>query len=459
MNDARPPRGRTHAALALAAVAVVLLSGCLGASGVSNDFSLYPNDAAAQSDANVTAATTESVEDSGGTAPETATSAGADAATPDAADAEPAATTSTGSTPDEGPATTEAPPPSETASDTGSSAGGGGSGGSSAAAGSSDQSTTTASPTPAPTTGTPASDRSDACDAYDEQVGPHDRAELSSDDEVCITSWDDRPYPDSFVVSGVVGNPSGETIDDVNVEVTLYGPDGSVLAQKTDGMNDVGESGRFLVSFDDVFAGPDAPEPDGPLNYRIHATVGSTSSPSTAANPPTTTSPTTTAAPGTETDSAAGTESTPETDQPTETDPTTEAGTTSPGEESLTIPEGCEPTYAVDPVETRDVETVGVRDGQWTVAFGEVHNYWAYDVIDGGDVVLEVTLQGEDGETIATKQANVGDLRGVNGTQFAVAFDVEADRVDDAYATWTVERQRWIDTLCSDDGVTADQGG
>lgn len=383
MNESSTSRRHTIL-LTLAAIVVVGLSGCVGFPGTSDDVDLYPNGAASQANASPTTATTQT------------TAAPVDDATP----------TETAGAPE---------------ADSNAAQGGGGS--SSGAADGSNQSTTTVGTT---TTGSPGG--SDACDEYDEQVGPHGRAELASDDEICITSWDDRPYPDSFTVAGYVGNPSGETIDHVSVEVTLYDGDGDVLARETDGIDDVGESGGFVVTFVDAFDGADAPEPDDVRSYRIHATVGSP-----------TAHPTTTA-------------------DPTAGGPTTETATASPGD-GLDVPEGCEPTYAVDPVETQNVETVGVRDGEWTVVYGEAHNYWAYEVIDEGDVVLDVTLQGEGGESIATRQAIVRGLEEGSSTQFAVAFDVEADRVDRAYATWTVDRQRWIDALCEEDRRETTQSG
>lgn len=288
------------------------------------------------------------------------------------------------------------------------------------------------------TTATDATSQIDACEAYEVREGPRANAELESDDEICITEWDNKAYQDSYTVTGVIGNPSDETIDHVSVEVTLY-KDGNALATRTAGIDDLGESDRFVVEFVEPFEGEDAPEPVGDVSYRIHATVGGSTAP-----------PTTTAGPRTETGSSTGSESADGAGSTTETEPSSD------GAEAT---EDCEPTYAVDPVETQNVETVGVRDGEWTVVYGEVYNFWAYDVIEGGDIVLDVTLQGESGDEITTEKAIVEDMRGVNVTPFAVAVDVEADRVDRAYATWTVDRQKWIEALCSEEEIGDGQTG
>lgn len=401
-----------------------MLSGCAGVSS-NSDGVAFDQDGSAPSNTTSSVQTTETPtasRDTTQTAAGSEADAGTDPQTDSGADAgADTATPTTARTETPNAETTESP--TEDGSNAGRNSGGGSSGtddasntdrnGGGSSAGESDDSNPSNAPTE--TTGD-----SDACDEYDEQVGPHHRAELESDDEICIIEWDDRPYPDSFAVSGVVGNPSGETIDHVTVEVILYDSDGTELARQTDGIVDLGENDRFVVEFEEVFGGEDAPEPDSGLTYRIHATVGSatttkttaeatTETPTETPTETTTEATTTTAPPPTTTVATTTTPVTTDTSTATEAPSTTEASTT---------------TTTAEPDE--EVEGTVESDGLTSVTGHEIDT-------SGGDVVVTGTL------------TNPTDARIDDPRVRVVLYDDEGDEI--AYGSDTATEKEPISPL------------
>lgn len=420
MNES--PSGRRRTFVVLAFAAVVVLSGCAGVSSNSDEVAL-DQDSSAPSNTTTSVQTTETPTGSGDT---TSTAAGSesdadvDSRTDSGADGEADTATPTSATTETpNTETTESAP--EDDSNAGRNSGGGSSGtddssntdrnGGGSSAGESDDSNPSNTPTE-PTS------ESDACDEYDEQVGPHHRAELESDDEICITEWDDRPYPDSFTVSGVVGNPSGETIDHVTVEVILYDSDGTELARQTDGIDDLGENDRFVVEFEEVFDGEDAPEPDSGLTYRIHATVGSAMTTEMVAE-------TTTETP-TETPTETTTEATTTTAPP----PTTTVATTTTPVTTATSTEAPSTTEA--PTTTTTAEPDEVVEG--TVESDGLTSVTSHEIdTSGGDVVVTGTL------------TNPTDARIDDPRVRVVLYDDEGDEI--AYGSDTATEEEPISPL------------
>ena len=226
--------------LSIAAVLLVGLSGCLGASGLG----VTGTDSLSPSDANAGAA-----EDAVTTAdPPPSTTAGTPSGTNDAsADAgqePPGETTATSETTAEPVTTTESTSGSSTDSTSESSSG------SSSGASTAGPTTDTTGADSSTTTETTATATSDA----PEPEGPQ-RGEVVSDDSIQVLSHDIKDYPDGQAsVGGSLQNPTDRRLDLVAVTVVLYDESGAEIGRQTTTIADLapGDTATYAASFVDV---------------------------------------------------------------------------------------------------------------------------------------------------------------------------------------------------------------
>ena len=212
-------------ALSIAAVLLVGLSGCVGASGLGVTGADAVDQVAPTTDAT---ATTEA---SGTTA---------DSTSADSTTASPAPSTET---PTEDPSTatsvseTEAVTTDSTSTGSSSGASSSSSDGSSGADGSSSSDTTATETSDAP-----------------EPEGPQ-RGEVVSDDSIQVLSHDIKDYPDGQAsVGGSLQNPTDRRLDLVGVTVVLYDETGAEIGRQTTTVSDLapGDSATYVASFEDV---------------------------------------------------------------------------------------------------------------------------------------------------------------------------------------------------------------